>query len=180
MTQTMQILRDEHRRIRSMLSCFEAQVERFERAERPDYEILEGSIAYCQEYLDRWHHVRENALLELLKVRAPAKAQACADLEDQHLDLARTTGELVQLFEAVERGAEYPREHLVEKSQMLVRDYCDHLDWEEASFFPAVIDHLLPEDWQAVTRRFADTADPLASNPVDQRYQALFRAIEAS
>ncbi len=180
MTRPMQILMKEHGRIRSMLSCFEAQLDRFGRAERPDYEILEGSIAYCQEYLDRWHHPRENALLDLLQTRAPVEARACAGLEDQHLGLARTTGELVKIFEAVERDAEYPRAHLVEMGQTLVSDYHRHLNWEEANFFPAVMDHLRSEDWRTITPRFADVTDPLSGNPVDHRYRALFRAIADS
>ncbi len=43
--------------------------------------------------------------------------------------------------------------------------------------FPAVTEHLLPENWQAMGGRFAEAAAPFASNPADQRYQALFRAI---
>lgn len=177
MIRPMQILSGEHGRIRGMLSCFEKQLDRFERAETPDYEILGGSIAYCQEYLDRWHHPREDALLSLLQVRAPVEARACAALEDQHIDLARATRELVKIFEAVERDAQYPRELLVEKGRTLIRDYRRHLDWEETNFFPAVTNHLLTEDWQAIASRFADAADPLAPNSVDQRYRALFSAI---
>lgn len=125
-------------RIRNMLSHFEAQLDRFERAERPDYEILEGSIAYCQEYLDRWHHPREDALLKLLQRRAPPEARACAGLENQHMRLAGTTDEVVKIFEAVEHDAEYSRAHLVEMGRILVDDYRRHLDWEEANFFPAL------------------------------------------
>jgi len=174
----MQTLTGEHDRIRSMLSCFEAQLDRFGRAERPDYEILEGSISYCQEYLDQWHHPREEALLDLLQRRAPTEAGgASGDLEDQHRGLARTTGALVKVFEAVEHDAAYLRETLVELGRTLLRDYRSHLDWEEANFFPVVMDNLLPEDWQEIAPHFAEGADPLTQNPVDQRYRALFSAI---
>ncbi|MBL28253.1 MAG: hypothetical protein CMM50_11980 [Rhodospirillaceae bacterium] len=178
MTQPIQQLTDEHGRIRGMLSCFEAQLDRFERAERPDYEILEGSIAYCQEYLDRWHHPREDALLELLQRRAPPEAGACAELEELHLRLARTTGEVVKVFEEVERDAEYSRARLVEMGRILVDDYRRHLDWEEANFFPALRGHLLPEDWREIAPRFADASDPLTQSPIDQRYRILFSALD--
>lgn len=180
MPQPMQILIEEHGRIRDMLSCFEVQLDRFERAEHPDYDILEGSIAYCQEFLDIWHHPREDALLHLLQTRAPLEAAACASLEDQHLSLARTTRELVKIFEAVERDAEYLRAPLVEKGRKLVSDYHRHLDWEEANFFPAVTDHLLPQDWRTIAVRFADAADPLADNLIDHRYRALVQAMDDS
>lgn len=178
MTQAIKQLSDEHGRIRGMLSCFEAQLDRFERAERPDYEILEGSIAYCQEYLDRWHHPREDAALDVLRRRAPTEAQACDDLEDQHRRLARTMSEVVKLFEAVEQDMEYPRARLVEMGRILVDDYRRHLDWEEINFFPALVDHLLPEDWREIAPPFADAADPLTLSPIDQRYRVLFNVLD--
>lgn len=177
MTETLRILIAEHGRIRGMLSCFETQLDRFGRAERPDYEILGGSMAYCRDYLDRWHHPREDALLDLLQRRAPTQAQACAGLEDQHVDLANATGELAGIFESVQRNAVYPRPGLVERGRGLLENYRRHLDWEEANFFPALAAHLWPEDWREIQPRFAAGDDPLAGNPVDQRYRALFGAI---
>lgn len=178
MTQPLQQLTEDHCRIRRTLSCFEAQLDRFERAERPDYEILEGSIAYCQEYLDRWHHPRGSALLELLQRRAPLEARVYADLKNQHLRLAYTTGEAVKVFEAVECDAEYSRAHLVEMGRMLVDDHRQHLEWEEANFLPALRSHLLPEDWREIARLFADTADSLTRNPVDRRFRILFSTLD--
>lgn len=177
MSQPMQILADEHGRIRAMLTCFETQLGRFERAETPDYEILGGSIAYCQEYLDRWHHPREDALFELLARRAPATAKTCADLNDQHADLARTTAELVAIFDMVQHDAFYERASLVNMGRALVSEYRQHLDWEEVNFFPAIANSLSPEDWAEIAPRFAQSNDPLAQNSVDQRYRPLFMAI---
>lgn len=178
MTQIVQVLVDEHKRIRRMLLCFEEELNIFERAEKSDYEILEGSIAYCQEYLDQWHHPREDVLLDLLQRRSPEDARDCESLEDQHLRLARSTKELVKVFEAVERDAMFPRAAIVEMGRTLIGNYRSHLDWEECSFFPVVTAHLSFEDWQDIAKRFADAADPLADNPVDRRYRALFRAID--
>ena len=64
--------------------------------------------------------------------------------------------------------------------RILVSDYRRHIEWEEVEFFPAVTANLLPGDWQEVAPRFANASDPLARNPVDQRYRALFIAIESS
>src|SRR5690606_35644840 len=143
-----------------------------------DYEILEGSIAYCQEYADRWHHPREDALLELLERRDPAQARACEDLKEQHLTLSRTTADLVKTFEHVEHDAEYPRARLVELGRRLIGDYHRHLDWEEANFFPVLADLLTSDDWRDVTSRYLDVGDPMTEVPVDPRYRALSDAID--
>jgi len=177
MIEPMQVLMDEHGRIRRVLSCFRKELGNFERAETADYDVLEGSIVYCQEYLDRRHHPREDALLALLQRRAPAQAEACGDLERQHAGLARTTVELVRIFEAAERGVQFLRQDLVDNGTELVDAYHRHLDWEESHFFPRVTEHLLPEDWREIAPRFADAGDPLAEQPTDHRYTALFGAI---
>ncbi|MEP0322108.1 hemerythrin domain-containing protein [Bauldia litoralis] len=177
MIRSIQMLIDDHARMRSMLVCFEGQLERFENAEKPDYEILGGSIAYCQEYLDRWHHPHEEMILDLLKRRAPAKARIFVELDDQHRGLARVSEELVTLFDAVEQDAEFPRERLVELGRTLLDDYRHHLEWEETNFFSAAMEHLLPEDWREIAGRFAASTVPPTPSLIDQRYQTLHDAI---
>ena len=62
-------------------------------------------------------------------------------------------------------------------TEVLLAAYRAHLEWEETHFFPAAEAALTAADWQAVSARFAAPDDPLAANPVDKRYSALFRAI---
>ena len=177
MMQPMHILIEEHGRIRSMLACFEAQLDLFEQAQQPNYEILEGSIAYCRDYLDNWHHGRENALFDLLLRRDPARAKGCQELDRQHAALAQMTKELVGIFDAVQKWALLAREDVVGRGRALSRAYHLHLEWEETHFFPVVEEVLLPEDWKEIATHFDDATDPLTQNSVDKRYWALFNAI---
>ncbi len=176
MKRPLQILVDEHARIRRVLLCFETELDGFEEAQTPDYEILEGTIAYCREHLDWWHHPREDALLELLRLRAPDAARGCGELDDQHATLARTTGELSRIFRAVQHDAIYRREELVTQGRAVARGYLDHLEWEEANFFPEVEQNLAPEDWADIDERFSEAMDPLTENPIDRRYRTLLDA----
>ena len=178
MNQILELLLQEHGRIRSMLSCFQSELDQFEKAEKPNYEILEGSISYCQEYLDQWHHPREDALLEILEHRDPDKAKSNKDLLGQHAALAASTMELAKIFrDIVERNAVRLREDLVHRGRALALAYDQHLEWEETNFFPVIDAVLLPEDWQKMTDESNNPVDPLAANPVDHRYRALFSAI---
>lgn len=75
MKRLLEVLIDEHGAFGECSHAFEAQLSPFEEAQTPDYEILEGTIAYCREYLDWWPHPREDALLEILHLRMrPAAA----------------------------------------------------------------------------------------------------------
>lgn len=63
------------------------------------------------------------------------------------------------------------------KGRALAQNYFEHLDWEEANFFPVVEQNLAPTDWTDIDERFSEAVDPLAENPVDRRYRALLDAI---
>ena len=180
MNETIQSLLIDHDHMRKMLTCFEAQLDTFERAEQPDYEILADSLAYCREYLDQWHHPREDAMFDLLQMRDAAKAASLKELEGQHKNLAAATVRVVGIFKDVaERGAVYLREDLVNSGRELSGAYKHHLNWEEANFFPVVEEVLESADWQSLSELVAVPSDPLAANLVDSRYGSLLRVIAA-
>lgn len=178
MLNMIDILLKEHERIRSMLMQFEYQLDRFEGAERPDYDILNGSISYCAEYLDKWHHPKEDAVLELLIQRSPEFSESMKELSDQHHALSIITNEITHVFSDIsEREGIYLREDLVSRGRHMCSAYRDHLSWEETNFFPIARDLLSKEDLAAVALRFEGVDDPLSSHPVDKRYTVLFAAI---
>jgi hemerythrin-like domain-containing protein len=177
MNNVLQSLLIEHEHIRKMLVCFDGQLAVFERAGQPDYDILSDSLAYCKDYLDVWHHPREDRLLELLRQRDAGKAGSLAELDDQHKGLARSTMQVVRVFKDVaERGAVRLREDLLRSGRELSSAYRHHLAWEEAHFFPALDRALEPGDWE-VAQSDASKGEA-AAHAVRERYTALFRAIE--
>ncbi len=177
MNDVLNMLMQEHARIRAMLTQFRRQLERFQRDESPDYDILDGSIAYCSDFLDQYHHPKEDALLELLRKRKADMMMGMDELTRQHETLAETTKEITQIFADVsKRGGVYLREDLLTRGLSLCSLYDDHLQWEETNFFPALERDLMSADWNVVADKFKAT-DPLASHPIDNRYQLLFLAI---
>src|SRR3546814_1492271 len=102
MAKFIDTLLTEHQHIRNMLSCFCTQLDAFGQGDRPDYEILSGSIAYCRDYLDQWHHPREDTLLELLQNRDSDRSKALSEIGSQHEELAsrseENTSELTSLM----------------------------------------------------------------------------------
>ena len=172
---------EEHDRIRRMLACFDAQLAIFERAEQPDYEILAESLAYCRDYLDAWHHPREERMLELLQTRSAEKATAMSALGEQHRDLADTTSRVVGIFNDVaQRGAIRLRENLVHRGRELSTAYLRHLEWEETNLFPLARAVLAPADWETLDGEAALAAVDGRPGDVTARYPALFGAVETT
>lgn len=172
---------EEHDRIRRMLTCFDAQLAVFERAERPDYEVLSESLAYCRDYLDAWHHPREERMLALLQARSAEKAVAMSALGEQHRDLADTTSRVVAIFNDVaQRGAIRLRENLVRRGRELSTAYLRHLEWEETNLFPLARAVLGPTDWETLDSEAALAAVDGHARNVSARYPALFGAVETT
>jgi hemerythrin-like domain-containing protein len=179
MHDALQPFLQEHDRIRRMLKCFDAQLAIFERAEQPDYEVLSESLAYCRDYLDVWHHPREDRMLDLMQVRNGKKAASMSALGEQHRDLAETTARVMGVFNDVaQRGAIRLRETLVGCGRELSTTYRHHLDWEENNFFPLALAVLQPCDWEALDGESAQKAAAGHPDQLSARYPALFGAVQ--
>src|SRR5213083_2615040 len=83
MTQLLKTLREEHRNIEILLLILEQELNIFDRAERPDYEVVQAVISYFQEYPDRCHHPKEDVIFAKLKARDPAAVAGVGDLETE-------------------------------------------------------------------------------------------------
>jgi len=60
MTEMIEILRQEHRSIESLLRVLERELGVFDRGERPDYEVVLAVIDYFEDYPDKCHHPKED------------------------------------------------------------------------------------------------------------------------
>jgi len=67
MTDTVEVLRQEHRNIESLLRVLERELSVFDRGERPDYEVVLAVIDYFKDYPDSCHHPKEDMIVEKLE-----------------------------------------------------------------------------------------------------------------
>lgn len=64
-------LREEHRKMSRLLDALEHQIAVFERAGKPDYDVIRGIADYFLEYPDSCHHRKEDVIFEFLCERYP-------------------------------------------------------------------------------------------------------------
>src|SRR6266568_1797689 len=76
MTKLLEVLREEHRNIETLLRVLERELDIFDRAERPDYEVVQAVIGYFEDYPDCCHHPKEDVVFAKLKARDPALGRA--------------------------------------------------------------------------------------------------------
>jgi hemerythrin-like domain-containing protein len=167
------VLRQEHRNIEKLLAVLEQELRVFDRGGRPDYEVIRAVIGYFQVYLEVYHHPQEDRVLERLKARDPAAAARIGDLAGDHRSGSERLRRVARAIEGVLMDREVPRATV----DAIMRDFIaherQHVLLEERHFFPAAVRALRPEDWAEITSALTDRKDPLFSDVVEERFEAV-------
>ena len=177
MSNIIKILLEEHRNIDKLLLVLEHELEVFDRSEEPDYEILRAVIEYFQDYPEDCHHPKEDMVFEKLKMRDPAAADRIGDAQAEHEIETERLHKLVEAVEEILAGREFLRQTFHDAVYGFIRHQRQHMDKEERLLFPAAVQRLRPEDWDAIDARLADRKDPLFNGAVETKFQALQRTI---
>jgi len=170
--QIIDILRDEHCNIEKLLLVLEQELCVFNRAERPDYHVVQSVIEYFQDYPDCCHHPKEDMIFEKLKARDPITAASIGDLEVEHEKGSKRLGRVARTVESVLAD----REILRQTVDAIIRDFIDHerqhMAMEERVLFPAAVEVLLPQDWAEIRARLTARKDPLGT-ALEAKYRLL-------
>ena len=167
------ILRQEHRNIETLLLVLERELGVFARGERPDYEVVHAVIAYFQVYPDACHHPLEDMVFDKLKARDSVAAARLGDLAADHRRGAERLHRVARAVENVLAGRELLRQAVND----IIRDFIEqeriHMAMEERYFFPAAVKGLQPQDWAEIAARLTDQRDPLFSDDVEEKFEVV-------
>jgi hemerythrin-like domain-containing protein len=166
-------LRQEHRNIEKLLQVLERELKVFARGERPDYEVIQAVIAYFQVYPDVYHHPPENLVFEKLKARDSTAAANIGDLEAAHRSGSDRLRQVAQAVDSVLADRELLRQAVEDVIRNFIEQERRHIAMEERDFFPAAVKALEPQDWMEITSRLTDQSDPLFSEIVEERFDAV-------
>ena len=177
MTEMIEVLRQEHRNIESLLRVLERELSVFDRGERPDYEIVLAVIDYFEDYPDACHHPKEDMIVEKLKARDPVAAAAIGDLEAEHQAGTKRLRGVAQAVERVLSDQDLVRENVAN----IIRDFIDHerqhMAMEERVVFPAALNALQPQDWADIALKLADRYDTFHQIRFEKKFNKARRSI---
>lgn len=173
MTDILAALRQDHRNLGQLLEAAERQLDRFDRGETPDYDILQGVLDYCQSYPDLYHHPREDLVFARLSQCDPDAAATVGDLHAEHRRLAEATARFAEALHSVLQDLEVPRQSFDRALRDFLDSYRHHMTMEERDFFPAAEACLSPADWSAIEAEAQEQSDPLFGAKGDDRFAAL-------
>jgi hemerythrin-like domain-containing protein len=177
MSKIIGILLEEHRNIKKMLHVLEQELGAFDRSDRPDYEILQAIIDYFQDYPETCHHPKEDMVFEKLKLRDPDLARRVGDAEAEHVVETERLRRFAEAVGDVLAGREFLRQTFHNVVHDFIEHQRRHMDKEEILLFPAAVQALRQDDWLAIDARLNDRKDPLSNGAIENKFQALQRAI---
>ena len=161
MSDALDLLRLEHSNIDRLLTLIERELDRFAAGERADYELLDLLLDYFRMFPDTYHHPKEDAILEKLRVRDLTAALSFETLDSEHKLMADETSRFADAIRMVESEAQVSRDSLLETGRAFVGLYRRHMAFEEEAFFPAAQQALSASDWQEIDDRLNQPDDPL-------------------
>lgn len=173
----MDLLHQEHRNIEKLFLVLEQELSVFDRAERPDYEVIKAVIAYFEVYPDAYHHPQEDMIFEKLKARDPTAAAKIGDLAVEHESGAKRLRRVARAIDSVLMDQELLRSTVSDIIRDFILQERRHIMMEERDFFPAAIKVLTAEDWEEIASRLTDQTDPLFSESVEEGFEEVRRRI---
>ena len=161
MTDALDIIREDHVNLTRLLDALEHELDKFDRGETPDYDIIQGVADYCLNYPDLYHHPIEDMLLRRLRERDPHAAEKVGDLDQEHERLNAGTRRFQEAVAHVLQDHTVSRESFHELARDFVARYRAHMRREDEVFLPAAAKSLGPEDRAAAVAEAGPRADPL-------------------
>ena len=177
MVQLLDELAADHTNMSRLLDLLEEQLAVFDRGDTPDYALIAAIVEYAQAYPDRYHHPKEDAIVEVMRQNAPQAAEDLDSLAGEHEQLNELTRRFAEVTERVLQDQELPRDLLHRTAREFIDAYRRHIDWEDSTVFPAARQALSEADWQAVEARLSRAADPLFGSTEEERFKALRREL---
>ena len=173
MVRVVDALRDEHRNFSRLLEILTREIELFEKAEEPDFDLIEKIVEYLASFPNASHHPKEDMLYQKLCSRDLKRADLMGDLEKEHLKLAELIAKFSTAVQNVLLDSEQPRGDFIEAAKEFIDFFRSHIMLEELRFFPAALRALSAADWTEIEESLAHAADPLFGEDVIAPYADL-------
>jgi hemerythrin-like domain-containing protein len=152
----LQSLVHEHRLIRQYLDNLAFAVERLEHGERPPKEFFENAVLFAREFVDRYHHFKEeHQMFVMLAQKAKGKHDAPIDaLRYQHERGRTIVNAIAEAIEGYHRGNERAILAMLESTAAFGALLRQHINREDSVFYPMAKKELSKEDQERLREEF--------------------------
>jgi hemerythrin-like domain-containing protein len=144
------------------------------KSERPvNYRVLRELVDYLANHSEKVHHPKEDILYHYYTKHYGHHHQI-DNLELEHQTLSENTHAFLDVVDMVLQDAVIPQEMFIEQLEDFLDAQKAHLETEEKSIFPYLIEKFTVKDWQAVEQQWSVCEDdPVFGSTIAEQYKQL-------
>ena len=145
----------EHRLIERMINVIEDELEKIKNKNDINPIFIDEAVDFIRIYADQTHHGKEEDILfRELKKKDLSKEheKTMKELIEEHVFARKTTGELFEAKNRYINGEKNAINTVIEKMEVLVDFYPNHIDKEDNQFFIPVMEYFSKEEQDALLR----------------------------
>lgn len=179
LAKAIQIIKREHSGYNALLYTLESVAcDIADGGRPPDAAFFRAALDYISEFLDLYHHPKEDThLFPALRRRCPEIEPELVKLGAEHEQGPRMVDAMRRALDTYERKGAGAFAAFREALQEYIHYERQHVAREERSILPAASAHLTTEDWTSIDAVFLANDDPLFGERPTQKFRALYRTI---
>lgn len=179
--QALSIIRSEHRTLAAVIHALEHVAADMAAGKlTPDYKLLWSIIYYIDEFPERLHHPKEDAVLfPRIRARTHDIDDVLDELGRQHVSSHPHLDALKTLLGRMQADIPGALQEFSEKIAVYASFHWKHMTQEESLVLPKASEVFTAQDWEEVAARFAENKDPLqdASARNSEWFRQFYRRI---
>jgi branched-chain amino acid transport system ATP-binding protein len=174
--EALRIISEEHRNIWRLTSALELVADSIEIEQKVDAGFFNSVFDYVEQFVDRFHHPKEDDFL--FRVLRERSAEACTVIDRLARDHHEAPGELANL-RALLAAATTPSaiSSFAAALKAYAADQKEHIRVEETELLPLARAALTPDDWRDIDSAFLANDDPLFGSQARAEYRTLFHRL---
>ena len=175
--QALRIISEDHSNMWRLATTIDHVAGEIEDGAPVDPAFFNAVFDYIVQFVDRFHHPKEDDyLFRLLRLRSDQAAAILDALQQEHRDGPQ---QLMALRASVARAAQgaLAAPELVAALRAYTAGLKNHMRQEEKLVMPLARETLAQEDWAEIDRAFLDHMDPLFGDKAKAEFRELFHRI---
>ena len=175
--QSLRIISEDHSNMWRLATTLDHVAEEIEGGTQVDAAFFNSVFDYIEQFVDRYHHPKEDDhLFRLLRLRSAQAAAILDALQQEHRDGPQQLMALRACVAQAVRG-ELTAPGLVATLRAYTAGLKNHMRQEEKLVIPLAREVLTQEDWVEIDHAFLDNKDPLFGDKAKAEFRELFHRI---
>jgi hemerythrin-like domain-containing protein len=167
----------EHRLIEKMFELVRKEIRQIEERQQADPIFIDTTVDFIRTYADRTHHGKEEDILfrDLEKKDiAELDKKIMQELIDEHKYGRKTVKQLVEAKERYLQGQTDALQVILDKLNVLVNFYPEHIEKEDKVFFPSSERYFSQEEQDAMLEEFWEFDKEM----IHEKYRSLVKQLQ--